>query len=44
MLRIAHVTDPTGDYRLVRGDVLNQFSAGPFDLVLCAFPFDNIPG
>ncbi len=44
MLRIARTTDPFGDYRLVPGDNLNQFAAGSFDLVLCAFPFDNVPG
>jgi ubiquinone/menaquinone biosynthesis C-methylase UbiE len=44
MLRIARTTDPSGDYRLVPGDNLNQFVAGSFDLVLCAFPFDNISG
>jgi ubiquinone/menaquinone biosynthesis C-methylase UbiE len=44
MLRIARTTDPSGDYRLVPGDNLNQFGAGSFDLVLCAFPFDNVPG
>ena len=38
MLRIARSTDPSGDYRLVPGDNLNQFAAGSFDLVLCAFP------
>ena len=27
MLRIAKVTDPSGDYRLVPGDNLEQFSA-----------------
>ena len=44
MLRIARTTDPSGDYRLVPGDNLNQFAAGSFDLLLCAFPFDNVPG
>jgi ubiquinone/menaquinone biosynthesis C-methylase UbiE len=44
MLRIARTTDPSGDYRLVPGDNLNHFAAGSFDLVLCAFPFDNVPG
>ena len=44
MLRIARTADPSGDYRLVPGDNLNQFAAGSFDLVLCAFPFDNVPG
>lgn len=45
MLRIARTTDPSGDYRLVPGDDdLNQFAASSFDLVLCAFPFDNVSG
>jgi hypothetical protein len=44
MLRIARVTDPSGDYRLVSGDNLSEFSPGAFDLVLCAFTFDNTPG
>ncbi len=44
MLRIARTTDPSGDYRLVPGDNLSQFAAGCFDVVLCAFPFDNVPG
>jgi len=44
MLRIARSTDSSGDYRLVRDDNFNQFAVGSFDLVLCAFTFDNIPG
>ena len=44
MLRVARTTDPSGDYRLVLGDDLNQFAASSFDLVLCAFPFDNVRG
>ena len=44
MLRVARATDPAGDYRLVPGDNFDQFAAGTFDLVLCAFAFDNIPG
>jgi SAM-dependent methyltransferase len=43
MLRIARATDPAGDYRLVPGDNLEELAAGTFDLVLCAFTFDNIP-
>ena len=43
MLRIARATDPLGDYRLVPGDALVQLALESFDLVLCAFPFDNIP-
>jgi SAM-dependent methyltransferase len=44
MIDRARSTDPQGEYRLI-GD--GDFSAlGPvrFDLILCAFPFDNIPG
>lgn len=44
MLRIARATDPTGDYRLVPGDNLDEFPVGSFDLILSAFTFDNIPG
>ncbi len=44
MLRIARTTDPSGDYRLVPGDDLNQFAASSFDLALCAFPIDNVRG
>jgi len=42
MLRIARAADLSGDYRFVPGDNLSQFAAASFDLVLCAFPFDNI--
>jgi SAM-dependent methyltransferase len=41
MLARARERDPAGEYRLVREDGLGGL--GPFDLVLCAFPFDNIP-
>jgi hypothetical protein len=44
MLRIARATDPLGDYRLVRGDAFAELAPASFDLVLCAFPFDNVPG
>jgi len=44
MLQIARTIDPSGDYRVVPGDDLSAFSPGTFDLVLCAFTFDNIPG
>lgn len=43
MLRIARSTDPSGDYRLVPNDDIVCFPVASFDLVLCAFPFDNIP-
>lgn len=44
MLRIARGMDPSGDYRLVPGDNFDELDPGAFDLVLCAFTFDNIPG
>jgi SAM-dependent methyltransferase len=44
MLQIARATDPSGDYRIVPGDDFSELDAGAFDLVLCAFTFDNIPG
>ena len=44
MIAKAHALDPEGDYRLVPADDLSGFADGSFDLVLCAFPFDNIPG
>ena len=44
MLRVARSTDPSGDYRVVPGDDLTAFSPATFDLILCAFTFDNIPG
>jgi ubiquinone/menaquinone biosynthesis C-methylase UbiE len=43
MLRIARATDLSGDYRLVPGGAFTEFAPASFDLVLCAFPFDNIP-
>ena len=44
MLRVARVTDPTGNYRVVIDDDFHELDAGAFDLVLSAFTFDNIPG
>lgn len=43
MVRIARATDPGGDYRLLADGNLGQLADGTFDLVLAAFPFDNIP-
>ena len=43
MLRIARTTDPSGDYRAVAGNDCSDLAQESFDLVLCAFPFDNIP-
>lgn len=47
MLERARERDPAGRYELVgeRGDGLADVAAaGSLDLVLCAYPFDNIPG
>jgi len=44
MLRIARSADPAGDYRLVPDDNFDNMEGVPFDLVLAAFTFDNIPG
>lgn len=44
MLEEARARDPDGRYRLLAGDDLTGFADGSFDLVLCAYPFDNIPG
>ena len=43
MVRRALEFDPSGDYRLVADGDLGQLADGSFDLVLAAFPFDNIP-
>jgi SAM-dependent methyltransferase len=43
MIRHAQSFDPAGDYRLVGDGDLSQFEDGRFDLILSAFPFDNIP-
>jgi SAM-dependent methyltransferase len=43
MLREASARDPDGRYLLVR-DGFQILGDQRFDLILCAFPFDNIPG
>jgi SAM-dependent methyltransferase len=43
MLERARAADPTGDYRRVPDGRLEGVELGAFDLVLCAFTFDNIP-
>jgi ubiquinone/menaquinone biosynthesis C-methylase UbiE len=43
MIHRARTLDPAGDYRLIADGDLGQFAADTFDLVLSAFPFDNIP-
>ncbi len=44
MIAKAQALDPTGDYRLIKDDNLNEFEADAYDLVLSVFTFDNIPG
>lgn len=43
MLERARELDPDGDYRLVEGSDLGAIAPGPFDLILSAFTFDNVP-
>jgi hypothetical protein len=43
MLRIARTTDPSGDYRLVPDDNLEEFVMGTCDLVFSGFTSDNTP-
>jgi len=48
MIRKARELDPSGDYRLLSGDVpgddLSAFPSATYDLLLAAFTFDNIAG
>jgi ubiquinone/menaquinone biosynthesis C-methylase UbiE len=43
MIGKAKDRDPEGDYRVIEESNLCQFEENSFDLVLCAFTFDNIP-
>ena len=43
MLKQARAKDADGDYRLVKEGDLDRFDKNTFDLILCAFTFDNIP-
>lgn len=43
MVQRARVLDPDGDYRLLTEGDLHALAGQSFDLVLCAFTFDNIP-
>lgn len=44
MVRAARAADPDGEYRVIGDGELGDLPAGTFDLVLAAYPFDNIPG
>ncbi|MFH1687155.1 MAG: class I SAM-dependent methyltransferase [bacterium] len=43
MINQARAVDPDGDYRLISETGLSKFAEASFDLVMCAFPFDNVP-
>ncbi len=43
MIRRARQIDPPGDYRLIPDGDFSALAGRRFDLVFCAFPFDNIP-
>jgi SAM-dependent methyltransferase len=43
MIKLAQEIDPEGDYRLIPDGRLGNLPEASFDLVFCAFPFDNIP-
>jgi predicted TPR repeat methyltransferase len=42
MVAKAKQLDPGGDYRLIKDGDFSQFNPAAYDLVLCAFTFDNI--
>ncbi len=43
MVRRAGRMDPMGDYRVIEEGDFSQFGDSSFNLILAAFPFDNIP-
>lgn len=43
MVDRAKAADPEGDYRLLGERGLEDLAADDFDLILCAFTFDNVP-
>lgn len=44
MIAKASELDKAGDYRLIKDDDLSSLGTAEYELVLSAFPFDNIPG
>lgn len=44
MIQLARKAEANGDYRLVGDGDFSAFQPSSFDLVLCSFTFDNIPG
>jgi len=43
MLDQARALDPSGEYHLIRANVVDEFAPGSFDIILAAFTFDNMP-
>ncbi len=43
MITIAQQIDPTGLYQVIKDENVSSFPHRPYDLVLSAFTFDNIP-
>ena len=43
MLDQARALDASGEYHLVRANVLDKFAPASFDIILAAFTFDNMP-
>ena len=43
MVKRARRSDPEGDYRVIEEGNFSSFGRDTFDLILSAFPFDNIP-
>jgi SAM-dependent methyltransferase len=43
MVNVARGHDPDGDYRVIEDGDFDGLPQHGFDLVLCSFPFDNIP-
>jgi SAM-dependent methyltransferase len=43
MLDQARALEPSGEYHLIRANVVDEFAPGSFDVILSAFAFDNMP-
>jgi SAM-dependent methyltransferase len=43
MLDQARALDPSGEYHLIRANIVDEFAPGSFDIILAAFTFDNMP-
>jgi SAM-dependent methyltransferase len=43
MLDQARTLDPSGEYHLIRANVVDEFAPGSFDVILAVFMFDNMP-